>query len=145
MTIDISKHINKTATTFYINGKNQYRVVKENHTLYKRTGNTTTYYERDNEETVYSKGETASAIGYVISRNSDGTITWHPFGDSVTIHYYVSSKTRYTYKSIRVNNYDALQAADYAYIPEEFEVTTNTITFEGTNSVQGNTIDLGTH
>ena len=147
MTIDMSKHINKFATTFYINGKNQYRVVKKSGTLYQRTGNTTTYYERDNEEIVYSKGNTASAIGYVISRNSDGTITWHPFpfDDSKTIHYDVSSKTIYTYNSIRVNNYDALQVEDYAYIPKEFEVTTNTITFEGTNSDQGNTIDLGTH
>ena len=65
--------------------------------------------------------------------------------NSKTIHYDVSSKTIHTYNSIRVNNYDALQATDYAYIPEEIKVTTNTITFDGASSSQGDTIDLGTH
>ena len=147
MTIDISKHISKSAATFYINGKNQYKVIKESGTLYKKSDGTTTYYKRDDTRVVYSKGTTRSVIGYVTSLKADGTVgTWVHFVDGpVTIHYNVNSETIYTYKSVNVSNYSALQAADYAYIPEEIKVTTNTITFDGASSSQGDTIDLGTH
>ena len=147
MTIDISKHISKSAATFYINGKNQYKVIKESGTLYKKSGDTTTYYKRDDTRVVYSKGTTRSVIGYVTSLKADGTVNnWVHFVDGpVTIHYDVNSETIYTYKSVKVNNYSALQATDYAYIPEEIKVTTNTITFDGASSSQGDTIDLGTH
>lgn len=147
MTIDMSRHISKYATTFYINGKNQYRVVKESGTLYEKSGTTTTYYEKSGTRTVYSEGTTRSVLGYVTSLNADGTVnSWIRFVPGpATIHYNVGSETIHTYKSVKVSNYNALQAADYAYIPEKFEVTTNTITFEGADSTQGDTIDLGTH
>lgn len=146
MTIDMSKHISKSATTFYMNGKNQYRVVAESGTLYKKGSSTTTYYERDSSYTAYSGGTYTSAIGYVISKDSiNNTIEWKPFDGTKIIHWDMSSRKVYTYNSVEVDKYSALQASDYAYIPKEFDVTTNTITFEGASSSQGDTIDLGTH
>ncbi len=143
MTIDISRHISKSATTFYINGKNQYRVVKESGTLYKKTDSTTTHTTSTTVDNYEQMGESGYLVtSYYTNANNEKVIEyWYP----TKRFYYKLQGTREVSVDYKTTDYDALQAADYAYIPKEFEVTTNTITFEGTNSVQGDTIDLGTH
>lgn len=142
MTIDVSKHISKSATTFYINGKNQYRVIKESGTLYKKSDTTTTHTASTTVTNYSQQDEGYLVTSYRINANNEKVIdTWYPTKRS----YYVQNGTKKVSINYKTTDYSALQATDYAYIPEEFEVTTSTITFEGVDSDQGNTIDLGTH